>query len=336
MPPNNKKQRGRNNQKKKEAQNAAQKKADAVVRRAQLEAELQGKFGTPAVDTLIRDMASIMIDSPQPAATATATAPGEASTSSSNSTTEKKEDDVVCYHGSSAKYFVAGSAFLRIVKSFVELNKKFHGATQRNDAYNKFFLDRENKQIMYTYEFTNFVFALGVSLYLRITAEEKENYLRLQQTTDIRLWNETLKSPSYELQMIIRLGLTLKYELMPPTIGKKVNEEQLFKYLRDIDTERGIINRLYRETKKQCDCMKTNKKAANKMDKVVHCHACRKVFPKADTKLCERCNGAVYCSEKCSSSHWPHHQQFCRNTQKCTDATKLNEGRRKKNNDTEG
>ena len=88
MPPNNKKQRGRNNRKKKEAQNAAQKKAEAqqaqqkaaelraqqeVVRREQLEAELQGRFGTPAVDKLIRDMASmasIMIDSPQPAGAA--------------------------------------------------------------------------------------------------------------------------------------------------------------------------------------------------------------------------------------------------------------------------
>ena len=71
------------------------------------------------------------------------------------------------------------------------------------------------------------------------------------------------------------------------------------------------------------------------MDKMVLCNACRKVFPKAETKLCDGCKAVAYCSEECSSMHWPHHQQFCRNTKKSTDATKINEIRCKKNNDTE-
>ena len=125
-----------------------------------------------------------------------------------------------------------------------------------------------------------------------------------------------VKTPSYELEFILDLGLTLKYNLMPQMIGEKVNDEQLLKYLRDIDNERGIINRLYRETKNQCNCMKTNKKTANNMDKMVLCNACRKVFPKAETKLCERCRAIVYCSEECSSNHWPRHKQCCMNTQK--------------------
>ena len=326
MPPNKKKQR------------AAQKKAEAVVRRAQLEADLQGKFGTQVVDQLIRDMASVMIDSPQPVGTGTGTAPGSASASSSNSTTEKEEGVVVCYHGSLAQHFVAGSAFLKIVKSFVVLNKRNAGcgSDQHRDAYNKFFADKEN-QTMYNEEFTNFAFALGVSLYLKITAEERENYLRLQQTTDNRLWKETLKSPSYELEVILQLGLTIKYNMMPQLIGEKVNEKQLLKYLRDVDTDRGIVNRLYRETHNQCDCMKTKKNEANKMDKMVLCNACRKVFPKADTKLCDGCKAVAYCSEECSSTDWPHHQQFCKCTKKLAEATKINEvRRRKKNNKTEG
>ena len=212
------------------------------------------------------------------------------------------------------------------------VNKKIYGAIQQRDVvYNKFFSDKEKRNIMYNVEFTNFVFALGVSLYLKLTSEEKENYFRLQQTPS--LFGEMKKSASFELEIILHLGLTIKYNMMP----EKVNEEQLRKYLRDIEDERGIINRLYRETKKhQCDCMKTKKKAANKMDKMVLCYACNKVFPKAETKLCDRCRAVAYCSKECSSSHWPHHQQFCRNTQKCTDATKINEGRCQKNNDTEG
>ena len=191
MPPNNKKQRGRNNQKKKEAQNAAQKKAEAVLRRAQIEAELQGKFGTPAVDNLIREMASVMIESPQPAGEGTA--PGAASTFYSNSTTEK-EDAFVCFHGSSAQHFVAGSEFLKIVQSYVVLNKKSvaGGYDQWNNVHDNFFRDKENRKIMYNVEFTNFVFALGVSLYLRITYEEKKIILDFSKCRKVARWGKEI------------------------------------------------------------------------------------------------------------------------------------------------
>ena len=191
MPPNNKKQRGRNNQRKKEAQNAAQKKAEAVLRRAQIEAELQGKFGTPAVDNLIREMASVMIESPQPAGEGTA--PGAASTFYSNSTTEK-EDAFVCFHGSSAQHFVAGSEFLKIVQSYVVLNKKSvaGGYDQWNNVHDNFFRDKENRKIMYNVEFTNFVFALGVSLYLRITYEEKKIILDFSKCRKVARWGKEI------------------------------------------------------------------------------------------------------------------------------------------------
>ena len=107
---------------------------------------------------------------------------------------------------------------------------------------------------------------------------------------------EITKTPSYELESIIRLGLTLKYDVTPQMNDEKIDFEQLHKYTRDLETERGIINRLYRETKSQCNCMKTNKKAANEMDKMVLCNACRKVFPKAETKLCDGCKAVAYCT----------------------------------------
>lgn len=69
-----------------------------------------------------------------------------------------EQPKVVCYHGSSAEHFVAGSEFLKIVKSYVLLQKKYgNGYNQeRNDAYNKFFRDKEKRKIRYTDEFANF------------------------------------------------------------------------------------------------------------------------------------------------------------------------------------
>ena len=291
MPSNNKKQRGRESQKKKAAQNAAQKKAAAAlavaemekqqaVRRAQFEARLQGQFGIPAVDNLIREMA-----------------------------TEKDEGGVVCYHGSSAEHFVAGSEFLKIVKTYVSEQKQFAGAgvdLLQALLVVKFMKDGDRTNIMIEKVFTNFVFALGVSLYLTLTAEEKEYYHRLQQQTKnlpmedgchnrpITWKTEITKTPSYELESIIRLGLTLKYDVIPQMNDEETDFEQLHKYNRDLETERGIINRLYRETKKDCGCMATDKNRAKAMDKLDFCIRCSKFFSKARTKICDGCNAVVY------------------------------------------
>ena len=74
-------------------------------------------------------------------------------------------------------------------------------------------------------------------MYLKLTSKEKENYVRLQQTSGIRSREERVKSPSYELELILQLGLTIKYDVMPQMIGEKVNKEQLSKYFRDINDE---------------------------------------------------------------------------------------------------
>ena len=318
MPSNNKKQRGRESQKKKEAQNAAQKNAEAVVRRAQIEAELQRKFGMPAVDHLIKDMAAATV----------------VSKSSSNSATEK--DDVVCYHGSSAEHFVAGSEFLKIVKSFVVLSKKYflYGSDldQLQDDIRKLLNNEENKKIMLNMELTNFVYALGVSFYLKLTSEEKEKYRRLQQSLDSRSISEMKKTASCELEFILQLGLTIKYDAIPQMIGEKVDNEKWMKYSRDLVNERGIINGLYRETKNYCDCMKMKKMEANDMDKMDLCHGCCKVFPKARTMVCDGCQAVVYCSKECSITDWPDHKSFCTYVQKNTEAGKINDTYTAQNN----
>jgi len=122
---------------------------------------------------------------------------------------------------------------------------------------------------------------------------------------------EITKTPSYELESIIRLGLTIKYDVIPQMSGEKVDNEQLLKYVRDLETERGIINRLYRETKKDCGCMAADKDRAKDMDKMDFCIRCSKFFPKARTMICNGCKAVVYCSQKCSTTDWPRHKQFC-------------------------
>ena len=307
--PNNKKQRGR-----------AQKKAAAVLRRAQLEADLQGKFGTPAVDKLIKEM--------MPRSQQSTAASASPSKPSSFSTTEK-DDGVVCYHGSSAKHFAAGSPFLKIVKSFVSLIKK---KTGDDDAVNKFKNDIENKKIMIDVEFTNFVFAMGVSLYLKLTSEEKESYHRFQQTSGSAFMDGMKKTASYELESILKLGLSMKYDAIAQIMGEKVDYERLAKYVRDSENERGIINCLYRETKNHCVCMATDKDRANDMDKMVVCNGCLKGFPKARTMICDGCMAVVYCRENCSITHWPFHKSYCTVTQEqLKEATKCNKVRRRKN-----
>jgi len=335
MPPNNKKQRGRaEKQKRNDAQQAAQKKAEAqqaqqktaeqeltikraeveeTFRRTQQEVELQRQLGTPAIDTLIKDMA-------HSASNAAAAAAQVSKASASSSTTSPPDGVMVCYHGSSssARQFDADSEYLKLVKSYVVLNKKYAGGDcdpdQHTDAHNKFFLDTENQKIMNNVECTNFVFALGVSLYLKLTSEEKESYLRLQ-TSKISTWGERKKTASYELAKILQLGLVIKYDVLPRMIGEKLDRKQLRKYLRDSATERGVINCLYRETKNHCGCMVTDKDRANDMDKMDFCHRCRKGCPKAETKVCDGCNAVVYCTEECQSKDWPRHREFCKREQ---------------------
>ena len=301
--PNNKKERKRNNPKKKEAQNDAQKKAAAVVVRAQFEAELQRKFGTPAIDAVITARA-VRLSPPVAAA---------AGISSSFSSTT---DDVVCYHGSSAEHFVAGSEFLKIVKSYVSLFKKCFN--NQNDAYAKFFSDKENQKVMLNVDLANFIFALGVSVFLNIPSEEKqkdrEKYRRVLQKHGRSIgecW-EVTKTATYELELIIRFGLAVKHDVFLQMTGQQVDVEKLRKYNRDVGNERGIINCLYRETKKVCECMATDKDQAKDMDKTDWCSACRKFFPKERTKICDGCEAVVYCSTKCSIADWPHHKLICK------------------------
>ena len=79
---------------------------------------------------------------------------------------------------------MAGSEFLKIVQSYVVIFKKYipDNDDQRNATEDKFFADKEKKKVYLDAAFTNFVFAVGVSLYLKWTSAEKEKYRRWQET----------------------------------------------------------------------------------------------------------------------------------------------------------
>ena len=348
----NKKQRGRRDKQKriaaqkeaqqKESEVRAQQEAEDVraqqelaIRRAEVateaektlrRAELEALLGTPAIDKCIQEIA-------RAASTTAATTVSIAAVSKSSSSSSTVEQlKVVCYHGSSAEHFVAGSEFLKMVKSYILLQKKYAGGgltQEKKDAENKFFRDQEIRKIRYTDEFANFVFALGVSFYLKVTSEEKENYHRLQ-TSGGRTLGERKQTVSFELEVILKMGMSSKYDAIPQTKGEKVDHKKFRKYCRDVESERGIINCLYRETKNDCDCMKTKKVEANNMVKMDLCNGCRKSFPKARTKICDGCNAVVYCSTKCSIDHWPCHKPYCTKEQERQANIDVNQ---RKNND---
>lgn len=259
-------------------------------------------FGTPAVDNVIKDIAAM-----------------------------EKEDGVVCYHGSSAEHFLAGSEFLNFVKSDVVLDKKYDNLDRFQDVYDKFYNDEKNKKIMANVECTNFIFALGVALYLKLTCKEKESYRKLQMSKKSPL-GKMKQTPSFELECVLELGLYIKYDFIPHTKGEEnVDDKKFLKYMRDSDNDRGVINCLYREAKNnKCDCMTTKKIEANDMDKMDLCHGCLKRFPKARTMVCDGCDFVVYCSDECQSNDWLRHKPYCTDLQDLHGRINNNKTKKKK------
>merc|ERR1712238_214242 len=110
------------------------------------------------------------------------------------------------------------------------------------------------------------------------------------------------------VQFVLNLGIRSKYKYYPVS----ADIEKYNKYQRDIDTDRGIINVLYRETNTFCNCMKPYKDNTKAMEKVGKCMGCRDEFPKMQLRRCSRCLTIQYCSNKCMKKSWPTHKLFCR------------------------
>ena len=328
--PNKKKQRGREEKQKRiEAQKETKKaageqhtqqkaeesrvKQELAIQREELQtslrrAQLQGLFGTPAIDELTTDMARSSLSTTLSTATAAAAV---SKFSSSSSTTTTPDGVMVCYHGSSADHFVAGSKYLQMVKSYVSLYKKIDDNGQRKDAILKFFCDTKNQRTILHDEFTNFVFALAVALYFKLPAKEKDpnpNLYGLQMKRATAM---------HELEIVLEMGLNIKYSCMLSEQEQSDNRLKLLRKIREKGTERGLITVLSSETKanNDCDCMATKKRETKDMEKMQRCSGCREQFSNGSLMKCE-CNVTHYCSNECQLEHWSFHKLFCKENKK--------------------
>ena len=207
-----------------------------------------------------------------------------------NENTSRSVTTMVCYHGSSKQYFVVkGSDYKIVVDGWISFVKKA-GTAEFNMLYQNFLT--KHKDVLESSDFYRYIFAFTTEMF-RNSYRSERYFFPFKKN----------------LQQILRLGLYSKYGLSPLSTDIEKRE----KYFRDIETDRGIINCLYRETNTFCNCMKPFKIEATKMEKVGMCFGCKQEFLKTVLKLCNRCECVHYCSNKCMKTNWPFHKNYCRN-----------------------
>ena len=195
----------------------------------------------------------------------------------------------ICYHGSTAVHFVEGSNFQMVID---EWQAMLSYLVDKNPTEHRFVLTNfylKNKDLMIHPEFNPYVFAFGTEMF-------KNSYR-----------SEEFSFSKPRLRSMLKLGINQKYLHS----ALSADSEKFEKYLRDIETDRGIINVLFRETNTFCNCMKPYKEEAKAMDKVGVCLKCRQEFPKMQLKRCSRCLVVQYCSKECLKNNWPTHKYFC-------------------------
>jgi len=205
-------------------------------------------------------------------------------------TTTESTTMATCYHGSTAENTAKGSYFRMAIDEWltiIVINLADKNPTEILTVTSNF--DVKHKELMNNPEFIKQVFALATYMFQKDYGSEE--YSSFKQT----------------LQYIIHLGIKSKYVRSPLSASR----EKFDKYCRDIETDRGIINVLFRETNTFCHCMKPYKEEAKAMEKVGACSGCKDEFPKMNLKRCSRCLIVQYCSKECMKKSWPTHKQFC-------------------------
>jgi len=165
-----------------------------------------------------------------------------------------------CYHGCTKQEFNNSGEHYKVLEEYDRQLLDFNNdGDERCIDINKIY--EKHKRVMVAPTFGNFVIA-------RITSD----YLigKDDATLRQRLW----------------LFLSIRYFYIPRNEGKDVGPESEItknyqKYMRDIQTERGMINCIAREI--PCECMEEKRIAAKLMDKVAMCWCCLEDFPKKVT-----------------------------------------------------
>jgi len=212
---------------------------------------------------------------------------GDADAAKKEATTETTTIATSCYHGSTADNFVEGSKYRMVINEWLSIFILMILA-DTNEAEFRIVISNfhvKHKKLMNNPEFNQCVFAVATDIFLNSSGSEEYS------------------SSKPKLLNVLRFGIRSKY------YGDR---DKYNKYLRDIETNRGIINVLYRETNTFCKCMTPYKEETKTMEKVGHCYECCQEFPKKLLRRCSRCLVTQYCSNTCMKKSWPTHKQFCR------------------------
>jgi hypothetical protein len=207
---------------------------------------------------------------------------------------EKKP--ITCYHSSTAEMFSPGSNYRKAFKEYTAYRNRVGAcggieSEEAADLMETFSLDHQD--LLEDQQFRRFIFSMCTQLYL--------SYLE-QDTEDLELVTYFINI----MGAFLELGLQIKYW----------NNPKLYKYIRDVHTERGIINCLARETSECCTCMQPKKEETRKMEKVGMCHGCKNIIPKEQLRFCTGCNFARFCSKECHRQEWNDHKGYCKSLAK--------------------
>ncbi|OEU06389.1 hypothetical protein FRACYDRAFT_254694 [Fragilariopsis cylindrus CCMP1102] len=219
-------------------------------------------------------------------ATATATANALVSPYSASSGTNP------CYHGSSADKFQPDNEYEKAAQEYIEMYhhivlniltiQDVRRVQQSTDIQKKYYEDHIN--LCSDPQFVRFIFAFCTQQYLESNDFKDESRHKV-------------------IYILLQLGIQCRYD---------TDREKMKKYLRDINTERGIIKVLSRETTSHCNCMNEAKDIAKTMDTDARCSGCKLVFLKATLKFCDGCQHARYHDSDCQRNHWFEHQFDCK------------------------
>jgi hypothetical protein len=199
-----------------------------------------------------------------------------------------------CFHGSTIdKFQQPNSEYMKAAEEYYIMRGHFSNTsltnvdniTQRIEIFKKY--DNDHNHLTEDPEFSRFIFAYCTERYLG--SKNFQEYGRRQE-----IWG------------LLSLGLMCRY---------CTTSEEWVKYHRDIDTDRGIIKCLVRETATYCDCMKQGRGIARTMEKVGRCHGCKNEFPKETLSFCNGCQVARYHNHECQIDDWPNHKSACKQVQ---------------------
>ena len=209
---------------------------------------------------------------------------------------DKITDKSLCSHGSTRTRYHLTSNLVLLISAI-----QYHGYASCITEELKEKVDIDFDKALFDPEFCKFLFSTATNiLYL------KEHLSDVELTT---------------VHSFLRLAIDIRYVFLPQNDTSPGSEchRKCVKYKFELDTARGVINVLSRETKSFCNCMMQYKDGAKAMEKIGYCSGCHEVFPRTKLGFCGGCLAAHYCGKECQKKEWGHHKTDCPqlNFQRC-------------------